>query len=114
MLLQTLMDSSQSLQTYIEKSDSRQQAAAFQKLRDQHAQLLAFNHMLVEENNNRLVDHAEIVSEVSTKVWRVSCCVHDPTKYYSPEEGADRASKACFLGHLRCMFLSAALFHRTG
>ncbi len=40
------------------------QAAELQKLRHQHAQLLAFNHVLVEENNHRLVDHAELVSEV--------------------------------------------------
>lgn len=40
------------------------QAAEVQELRHQHAQLLEFNHMLVEESNQRLVEHAELVSEV--------------------------------------------------
>ncbi len=61
-VLQTLLDRSHSLQTHIDNPGD--QAAEFQKLRHQHAQLLAFNHVLVEENNHRLVDHAELVSEV--------------------------------------------------
>jgi hypothetical protein len=63
-VLQTLLDRSHSLQTHIDKSNPGDQAAEFQKLRHQHAQLLALNHVLVEENNHRLVDHAELVSEV--------------------------------------------------
>ena len=35
-------------------------------LRQQHAQLLAFNHILVEENNHRLLDHADLMSEVGS------------------------------------------------
>lgn len=59
--MQTLLDCSQSLQSFVGNSS---QAAEFQKLRNQHAQLLEFNHVLIEENNHRLVDHAELVSEV--------------------------------------------------
>ncbi|DBA68390.1 hypothetical protein WJX79_011016 [Trebouxia sp. C0005] len=60
--LKTLLDRSQSLQ--IHKDNPGDEAAEFQKLRHQHAQLLAFNHVLVEENNHRLVDHAELVSQL--------------------------------------------------
>ena len=60
-VLQTLLDPSLSIQ---DNSNPGDQSAEFQKLRHQHAQLLAFNHVLVEENNHRLVDHAELVSEV--------------------------------------------------
>ncbi|KAA6423359.1 MAG: hypothetical protein FRX49_06811 [Trebouxia sp. A1-2] len=61
-MFSTLLDRSQSLQ--IHKDNPGDEAAEFQKLRHQHAQLLAFNHVLVEENNHRLVDHAELVSEL--------------------------------------------------
>lgn len=64
-VLQTLLDRSHSLQTYISNSSPSCQAAEFQKLQHQHAQLLEFNQVLVEENNQRLVDHAELMSEVS-------------------------------------------------
>ncbi len=60
-VLQTLLDRSLSIQ---DNSNPGDQSAEFQNLRHQHAQLLAFNHVLVEENNHRLVDHAELVSEV--------------------------------------------------
>lgn len=52
------------MQTHMDSSNPGDQAAEFHKLRHQHAQLLAFNHVLVEENNHRLVDHAELVSEL--------------------------------------------------
>lgn len=48
----------------MESSSPACQAAEFQKLRHQHAQLLDFNHVLIKENNHRLVDHAELTSEV--------------------------------------------------
>lgn len=54
---------SQCLQAH-EGGDPNDQVAEFQNLRHQHAQLLAFSHVLVEENNHRLVDRAELVSEV--------------------------------------------------
>ena len=60
-VLQTLLDRSLSIQ---DNGNPGDQSAEFQKLRHQHAQLLAFNHVLVEESNHRLVDHAELVSEV--------------------------------------------------
>ena len=63
-VMQTLLDRSHSLQNYMESSSPACQAAEFQKLRHQHAQLLDFNHVLIEENNHRLVDHAELTSEV--------------------------------------------------
>lgn len=47
-----------------EGGDPNDQVAEFQNLRHQHAQLLAFSHVLVEENNHRLVDRAELVSEL--------------------------------------------------
>lgn len=62
--LKTLLDRSHSMQTHMDSSNPGDQAAEFHKLRHQHAQLLAFNHVLVEENNHRLVDHAELVSEL--------------------------------------------------
>ena len=49
------------------------------KLRQQHAQLLAFNHILVEENNHRLLDHADLMTEVGIFAYLLlhaapSCC----------------------------------------
>ena len=64
LLMQALLDRSHSLQNYMHNSSPRCQAAEFQKLRHQHGQLLEFNHVLIEENNHRLVDHAELMSEV--------------------------------------------------
>ena len=71
--MQTLLDRSHSLQNYMDNNSPTCQAAEFQKLRHQHAQLLDFNHVLIEENNHRLVDHAELMSEV-----KVSCCTSNP------------------------------------
>ena len=63
-VMQTLLDRSQSLQNYMDNNSPTCQAAEFQKLRHQHAQLLHLNHVLTEESNHRLVDHAELMSEV--------------------------------------------------
>ena len=66
---------SQCLQTY-KGGDPNDQVAEFQNLRHQHAQLLAFNHVLVEENNHRLVDRAELVTEVIVSNANSVCMYH--------------------------------------
>ncbi len=75
-VLQTLLDRSLSIQ---DNSNPGDQAAEFLKLRHQHAQLLAFNHVLVEENNHRLVDHAELVSEVKFQTASLTTCASPET-----------------------------------
>ena len=67
--VKALMERSQSLQNVISNSRSRD-LANYQELQHQHEQLLAFNHALVEENNQCLADHAQLISQVGTKaVW---------------------------------------------
>lgn len=61
-MLQVLLAQSHSLQSQLDSPSS--QHDDFEKLRQQHAQLLAYNHILVEENNHRLMDHADLMSEV--------------------------------------------------
>ena len=73
--MQTLLDRSHSLQIHMDKSSPSCQAAEFQKLRHQHAQLLDFNHVLIEENNHRLVDHAELMSEVEASCYALKACL---------------------------------------
>lgn len=75
-VLQTLLDPSLSIQ---DNSNPGDQSAEFQKLRHQHAQLLAFNHVLVEENNHRLVNHAELVSEVKFQTASLTTCASPET-----------------------------------
>ena len=81
--MQTLMDRSHSLQNYMDNNSPTCQAAEFQKLRHQHAQLLDFNHVLIEDNNHRLVDHAELMSEVKdfhcTSQYASCCTSPGPT-----------------------------------
>ena len=64
------------MQTHMDSSNPGDQAAEFHKLRHQHAQLLAFNHVLVEENNHHLVDHAELVSEVKFQTANWTTFLH--------------------------------------
>lgn len=97
--MQTLMDCSQSLQSFVGNSSLSCQAAEFQKLRNQHAQLLDFNHVLIEENNHRLVDHAELMSEVwldatpQTPASLARCLLlHHPALHPPPPAAAPAAS----------------------
>ena len=71
MLVQALLERSQSLQHIISSRRSRD-SANYQELQHQHEQLLAYNHALAEENSHCLANHAQLMSQVGMHaLWTV-------------------------------------------